>query len=178
MTREDILKLFPTATEEQIKSILGKHHEEVSAEKAKNKASAENEATIAELRKQLEDLQNKDLSDTDKLQKQIDDLTKQNQAANNTIKNMELKNSLLGKGISAEDADKFIEGLKADKFDAGILEGMINNAIAAKEKSDLKNTPNLGGANGGDSKSDAEKLVAGIYSSDKKQQDILSNYIK
>jgi len=177
MTREEILKLFPTATEEAIKALLNQHHEELNAEKAKNKSNADNEATIADLRKQLEDIQSKDLSDAEKLQKQIDDLTKQNQIANNTIKNMELKNSLLGKGISADDADKFIEGMKADKFDAGILEAMINNAAAAKEQANLKKTPNLGGTNGGNVKSDAEKLVEGLYSSDNQPKDILSNYM-
>ena len=176
MTREVILKLFPTATEEQITALLNQHHEELNAEKAKNKSNAENESTIAELRKQLEDIQNKDLSDAEKLQKQIDDLTKKNQIAESTIKNMELKNSLLGKGISAEDADKFIEGMKADKFDAGILETMINNAVAAKEQADLKKTPNLGGTNGGDNKSDAEKMVEGLFSSDDQPKDILSHY--
>lgn len=177
MTREDVLKLFPTATEEAIKAILNQHHEELNVEKSKNKASADNESTIANLRKQLEDMQSKDLSDAEKLQKQIDELTKQNQAANNTIKNMELKNSLLGKGISADDADKFIAGMSSDKFDAGILETMINNAIAAKEQADLKKTPNLGGSAGGDNKTAAEKMVEGLYTSDSTPKDILSNYI-
>lgn len=178
MTRESVLKLFPTATEDQIKALLNQHHEELSAEKAKNKASDDNEATIKELRKQIEEMQNKDLSDVEKMQKQIDELTKANQTANSTIRNMEMKADLLGKGISAEDADKFIEGMKAEKFDAGILESMIKNAVAEKEKADMKNTPNLGGTSGGEKKSDAEKFVEGLYSSENKPQDILSNYIK
>lgn len=181
MTREDVLKLFPTATEEQIKTLLNQHHSELDVEKSKNKANADNEATIKDLRKQIEDMQNKDLSDVEKLQKQIDELTSANQTANQTIKDMEMKNNLLGKGISAEDADKFIAGMKEDKFDAGILETMINNAVAAKEKADLHNTPNHGG-NGkseDDKKTDAEKLVSslGLASSENKSVDVISNYM-
>ena len=66
MTREDVLKLFPTATEEQIKTLLNQHHSELDVEKSKNKANADNEATIKDLRKQIEDMQNKDLSDAEK----------------------------------------------------------------------------------------------------------------
>lgn len=179
MTRDGILKIFPTATEEAIQTLLNQHHEELNEEiAAKDMASKENEATIKDLQKQLEALQNKDLSDAEKLQKQIDDLTKANQTANQTIENMEMKAELLGKGIAAEDADKFIAAMKADKFDASILETMINNAVAAKEKADLKNTPNLGGSAGeGGGNKVVEGIIKGLYSPDNKPQDILSNYI-
>lgn len=181
MTREDVLKLFPTATEEAISSMLNMHHTELNAEKEKVKPNTEDKEKIKSLTEQLEALQNKDLSDAEKLQKQIDDLTKANQTANQTIKDMETKNNLLSKGITAEDADKFIAGMKADNFDAGILETMINNAVAAKEKKDLQNTPNHGGAGGNpdDKKTDAEKLVSslGLGSSETKQSDVLSNYM-
>lgn len=181
MTREDVLKLFPTATEEAISSILNMHHTELNAEKEKVKPNTEDKEKIKSLTEQLEALQNKDLSDAEKLQKQIDDLTKANQTANQTIKDMETKNNLLSKGITAEDADKFIAGMKADNFDAGILETMINNAVAAKEKKDLQNTPNHGGSGGSadDKKTDAEKLVSslGLGSSDTKQSDVISNYM-
>ena len=181
MTRQDVLKQFPTATEDQITAILNMHNSELENEKAKNKADAGDKDKIKALEEQLEAIQNKDLSDAEKLQKQIDDLTKANQTANQTIKDMEMKNNLLGKGISAEDADKFIAGIKEDKFDTGILETMINNAVAAKEKADLKKTPNHGGSGGNpeDTKTDAEKLVTslGLASSSTKQNDVISNYM-
>ena len=179
MTRDEIVKLFPTASEEAISALLNMHHSELNAEKAKNKADASDKDTIKSLQEQLEALQNKDLTDSEKLQKQIDELTKANQTANQTIKNMEMKAELLGKGIAAEDADKFIAAMKADKFDASILETMINNAVAAKEKADLKNTPNLGGSAGEEvGNKVVEGIIKGLYSSDNKPQDILSNYIK
>lgn len=182
MTREDVLKLFPTATEEAISSMLNMHHSELEAEKAKVKPNNEDKEKIKSLTEQLEALQNKDLSDAEKLQKQIDDLTKANQTANQTIKDMETKNNLLSKGITAEDADKFIAGMKADNFDAGIIETMINNAVAAKEKKDLQNTPNHG-SSGSNSDNDSKKteslakeIASSISGETKTSSDIVNAY--
>ena len=179
MTRQDVLKLFPTASEDSITAILNMHNTEVENEKTKNKADAKDKETIKNLQEQLEALQNKDLSEVDKLQKQIDKLTADNEQATRTIRNMEMKTSIIGQGISAEDADQFIEQMGKDSFDAGILGEMIKNAVAKKEKDALHATPNPSGTKGGtDKRSDAEKLAATLYSGDNKQQDILSNYTK
>ncbi len=181
MTREDVLKLFPTASEEAISAILNMHHAELNAEKEKVKPNTEDKEKIKSLTEQLEALQNKDLSDAEKLQKQIDELTKANQTANQTIKDMETKNNLLSKGITAEDADKFIAGMKADNFDAGIIETMINNAVAAKEKKDLQNTPNHGASGNPDNESKkteslAKEIAGSISGETKTSSDIVNAY--
>lgn len=179
MTRQDVLKLFPTATEEAITSMLNMHNSEVETEKSKNKADAKDKETIKNLQDQLEALQNKDLTEVDKLQKQIDKLTADNEQAAKTIRNMEMKTAIINQGISADDADKFIEQMGKDSFDANVLGEIVKNAIAQKEKADLHNTPNPSGSKGGtDSRTDAEKLAATLYSGDEKPKDILSNYTK
>ena len=54
---------------------------------------------------------------------------------------------------------------------------MIKNAVAQKEKDALHSTPNPSGNKGkADNRSDAEKLVANLYSGENGPKDILSNY--
>lgn len=178
MTRQDVLKLFPTATEEAITQMLNMHNSELEGEKSKNKADAKDKETIKSLQEQIEALQNKDLTEVDKLQKQIDKLNAENQQATQTIRNMEMKTALLGQGLSTDDADKFIAQMGKDTFDASVLGEIIKNAIAQKEKDDLHKTPNPTGAKGGtDTRSDAEKLASSLYSNNSNApKDILSNY--
>ena len=60
MTRAEVIKLFPDATEEQISGILNAHHKEMDAEREKNKDAKDNAAKVAELQAQIEELSTKD----------------------------------------------------------------------------------------------------------------------
>ena len=180
MTRADVIKLFPDATEEQITSALNAFHKEIDEQRDKVKTTKdENAAKIAELQAQLEELNNKDLPDIEKIQKQLDKVQSDYDAAQKTIKNMELKNGLLGQGVSADDADKLIESMGAEKFDPTIIGTMIANAISAHDKERMLNTPDPSGAQGKvDTKSDAEKIAEAIYGgSSNKDSSVINNYL-
>ena len=180
MTRQDVIRLFPDATDEQISGILNAHHKEMDAEKEKTKDAKDSVAKVAELQAQIEELNNKDLTEIDKIQKQLDKVQDEYDKAQKTIKNMELKTSLLDQGVSGEDADKLIEAMSAEKFDASVIGTMIANAISAHDKEALKSTPDPSGAQGKpDTRSDAEKIVETMFSNNgsESKQSVISNYL-
>ena len=183
MTRADIMKAFPNATEEQINELLNKHHEELNQEKLKSKSSPDDKKTIEELTKQLEELQNKDLSESEKLQKEIADLTKKNEEATRQIKNMELKNSLLGKGFGEEDVDAYIKAINEGGDIASVLGKMRENVISAHDKERMENTPDPSG-NAGNNPDDetkkteelAKEIAGSISGETKTSADIVNAY--
>lgn len=180
MTRADVMTIFPTATEEQITQILNSHHNELSAEQTKVKNAKDAKAEeLAKLQAQLEELQSKDMPDIEKFQKQIEKLQGEYDKAQQTIKNMELKTSLLGQGLSEEDADNFINSMNGEKFDATVIGNIIKNAISKNEQSKLDGTPDpSGGGKKTETQTDAEKIAANLYGSATKDGgDILAHYI-
>ena len=98
MTRADVIKVFPNATEDQIDNILKSHHVELTAEKDKAKNLSNNSASeLAKAQEEVERLKKlAEENNSNDLQSQIDKLTKANEDAQRTIKNMELKAALLG----------------------------------------------------------------------------------
>ena len=179
MTRAEVIKLFPDATEEQISGILNAHHKEMDAEREKNKDAKDNAAKVAELQAQIEELSTKDAPEIENIQKQLDNMTAEYDKAQTTIKNMELKTSLLGQGISSEDADNLIAQMGAEKFDASVIGTIITNAISAHDKEKMQNTPDpTGGQGKPDIKSDAEKIAEAMFSGSPNQsQSVISNYL-
>ena len=180
MTRADVIKLFPDATEEQITSALNAFHKEIDDAKDKAKSVRdENAAKVAELQAQLDELNSKDDSELEKVQKQLDKLNGDYEKAQKTIRDMELKNGLLGQGVSEEDANKLIETMSADKFDPSVIGTLIANAISAHDKEKMTKTPDPSGAQGkADTRTDAEKIAEAMYgNSDKSNSSVISNYL-
>lgn len=184
MTRNDLMKISPNLTEEQITQILNEHHAELTAEKDKSKnlsnsANEELEKTKAEIErlKQLAEANN-----SEDLQSQVATLTQQYEDAQRTIKNMELKANLLGKGFSNDDVDSFIKTMNEGGNIADILGQMKDNAISAYDKARMENTPAPRGSGHTppDTKDEASKIVSKVYgdSSNKNSNDILANYKK
>lgn len=179
MTRADVIKLFPDATDDQITAVLNAHHKEMNEEKAKAKDLQDNAEKVAQLQAQLDELNNKDLSELDKIQKQLEKVQADYDGAQRTIKNMELKTGLLDQGITGEDADKLIEAMNADKFDTSVIGTMIANAISAHDKQKLLETPDPKGAQGKpDTRSDAEKIAEQMFKGSSEQKtSVISNYL-
>ena len=180
MTRADVIKLFPDATDEQITAVLNAHHKEIDAEKEKAKELKDNASKVAELQAQIEELNNRDLPDVEKIQQQLDKLKGDYEKAQKTIKDMELKNSLLGQGISEEDAQNLVTAMSAEKFDASVIGTVIANAISAHDKEKLLGTPDPAGKPGEfDKTSDAEKIAKAMFekTSGNSEKSVISNYL-
>lgn len=182
MTRADVIKVFPNATEDQINDILKSHHVELTAEKDKAKNLSNNSASeLAKAQEEVERLKKlAEENNSNDLQSQIDKLTKANEDAKRTIKNMELKAALLGKGFGVDDVDLYIKTMNEGGDIADVLGKMKENAISAHDKARLESTPapQGSGSTPPDTKDKASKLASGLYgdSSNKNTNDILANY--
>ena len=183
MTRQDVLKIFPTATEEAINAMLALHHAELNQEKEKAKDLKDTSKELEEAQKEIEELRKKAESGApDDWQAQLDKLTKANDDAQKTIKNMQLKNSLKEKGFSDDDADKFIKTMDEGGDIATVLGELKTNVIANYDKERMDKTPDPSGSKGKDdteSQDDASKLASGLVNDLKttEQANVLANYM-
>ena len=183
MTRQDVLKEFPNATESQIDSILKMHHAELQQEKEKNKDLKDTSKELEEAQKELEELRKKAESGApEDWQSQLDKLTKAYDESQKTIKNMQLKNSLKEKGFSDEDADKFIKTMDEGGDIASVLGELKTNVIANYDKERMDKTPDPSGGKGkegADNQDDASKLASGLVGDLKitEQANVLANYM-
>ena len=173
MTREDVKKIFPDATDEQITSFLNQSNSDVAKEKAKNQKLKEDAEKAKALETELEELKQQNMTDAEKAE-----LERQKEKATNEkrISDLEFalkasqKDALTGKitsifasagmkgdayagaikafsNMDAEDALK-----EAQAFVDGISEvnkSTLDTAKAAWEKEALENTPNPGGGKSG-----------------------------
>lgn len=172
MTREDVKKIFPDATDEQITSFLNQSNSDVAKEKAKAQKVKEQAEKADALEKELEDLKKQNMTDAERAElerqkekaaneKRISDLesalaTSQREALVGKITSIFATAGMKGdayvgaikafSNMNAEDALK-----EAQTFVDGISEvnkTTLDTAKAAWEKEALENTPNPGGGAG------------------------------
>ncbi len=149
MKREDVKAIFPNATDEEITKILNAHNSELATEKAATKkAIGERDG----LQKQINEASEAGKSDLEKLQGQIDALTRQFNAVSAENTTLKRTTALAGIGITGDDAAKLLETLNGDSTDFSVLGTILANrekaAVAAAEKKWLEGTP--GGGHGGE----------------------------
>lgn len=173
MTREDVKKIFPDATDEQITSFLNQSNSDVAKEKAKNQKLKEDAEKAKALETELEELKKQNMSEAERTElehqkekatneKRISDLesalkTAQKEALTGKITSIFASAGMKGdayvgaikafSNMNAEDALKeaqtFVDGISAENKIA------LDTAKAAWEKEALENTPNPGGGKSG-----------------------------
>ena len=189
MTREDVKKLFPDATDEQITSLLNQNNSEVAKEKNKAeklkadfdnlKASA---ADADELQKKIDELEQGQLSEVDKITKQLE---QSNQRVAELERSISISNQRVAAAekfkITAEQAGQVVKD--DGTFDMDLLGQIISeketNAVSEYEKKKLAETQNPSGVGGGspDGKSLATELaVASAKRAGTANDSILNNY--
>lgn len=181
MTREDVKKIFPDATDEQITSFLNQSNSDVAKEKAKNQKLKEDAEKAKTLETELEELKKQNMSEAEKAElerqkekaaneKRISDLesalkTSQKEALTGKITSIFASAGMKGdayagaiKAFSNMDAEDALK--EAHTFVDGISEAnksMLDTAKAAWEKEALEKTPNPGGGkSGGEPKKKSE----------------------
>ena len=173
MTREDVKKIFPDATDEQITSFLNQSNSDVAKEKAKNQKLKEDAEKAKALETELEELKKQNMSEAEKAElerqkekaaneKRISDLesalkTSQKEALTGKITSIFASAGMKGdayagaiKAFSNMDAEDALK--EAQTFVDGISEAnksILDTAKAAWEKEALENTPNPGGGKSG-----------------------------
>ena len=182
MTREDVLKLFPDATDEQITNLLNQNNSEVAREKGKADKYKADAQKADDLQKQLDELNSQNLSDIEKANAERDKALNSVSDLQNQIKTMQLKTGLAEQGIVGEQADKLIENLNSGNFDTSLLGQIISeknkSAIADYEKKNLHDTPNPYGGKGEPGKDEkpedvknAESIAFGTQSAEQSARD-------
>lgn len=173
MTREDVKKIFPDATDEQITSFLNQSNSDVAKEKTKAQKVKEQAEKADALEKELEELKQQNMTDAEKAElerqkekaaneKRISDLesalaTSQREALTGKITSIFASAGMKGdayagaiKAFSNMDAEDALK--EAQTFVDGISEvnkSTLDTAKAAWEKEALENTPNPGGGKSG-----------------------------
>lgn len=178
-------------TEEQISDLLNSIQAETkSANEKANKYKTDAEKA-AELQKQLDELNEKDLSEAEKANKALEAAQKQIAGLTATSFKSEAKAILKGAGIADEDMEELLQGLVADTLETTqaranalvkVMSGKIDSAIKAHDKETLNSTKTPDGNKGGsetektEAEVTAESIGKSIGESAKTASSILSQY--
>ena len=172
MTREDVKKIFPDATDEQITSFLNQSNSDVAKEKAKNQKLKEDAEKAKALETELEELKKQNMSEAERTElehqkekatneKRISDLESALKAAQKDALTGKITSIFASAGMKGDayagaikafsnmDAEDALK--EAQTFVDGISEvnkSTLDTAKAAWEKEALEKTPNPGGGTG------------------------------
>ena len=173
MTREDVKKIFPDATDEQITSFLNQSNSDVAKEKAKNQKLKEDAEKAKALETELEELKKQNMSEAERTElehqkekatneKRISDLESALKAAQKDALTGKITSIFANAGMKgdayagaikafsnmdAEDALKEAQNF-VDEI-SEINKSTLDTAKAAWEKEALEKTPNPGGGKSG-----------------------------
>lgn len=184
MTRDELKALG--LEDEQIEKIMASHGKDIQSEKAKAEKFKEDAKKALDLQKQLDDLNNQNLSDIEKANKIAEDAKAETEGLKATIAKMEQMQELAKLGIVGEQAEALMKDGKLDFATLGqIISDREKAAATAKEDEIANNSTNPGGGSVGnpdaDEKTEAEKIATEIGKSlggaDKTSSDIISSYL-
>lgn len=173
MTREDVKKIFPDATDEQITSFLNQSNSDVAKEKAKAQKLKEDAEKAKALETELEELKKQNMSEAERTElehqkekatneKRISDLESALKAAQKDALTGKITSIFASAGMKGDayagaikafsnmDAEDALK--EAQTFVDGISEvnkSTLDTAKAAWEKEALEKTPNPGGGKSG-----------------------------
>ena len=184
MTREDVLKLFPEATDEQITNLLNQNNSEVAKEKNKVSQYKAKADKADELQTQLDEIQAGNLTELEKANKALE-------TANQQIADLQKSNAIRDQReaamtnfkITAEQAKTVVkDDGSLDYTELGkIMSEKETAAAQAKEQEIAKHQDIPGGGSnkgGADNKTNAEKIAESLISNAPKNNDVLSHYIQ
>jgi len=188
MTREDIKKQFPDATDEQISAILNINGTDIEGAK-KNNVDPKVLKQLQEESAAYKKLQEAGLTDEEKIQKALKDAQEAKVSFAKQVSKLEVEKILVAAGIAEEDYKDLIGGIvtedaEASKKQANAISAMLKKQKEATEKTlkeqlmDKTRLPGGNGGNGGADKSQAEKLAEKLYGNGgEKKDDIINNYL-
>lgn len=183
MTREQA-KQFLTSlgieepTDEQVSNYLNSVSGEVNKEKEKAEQYKNDANKVKELQKQLDDINKQNMTDIELANKERDDAIKTVNELNAKVKRMEMKSGLAEKGIIGDDAEKLLDSLAGGSIDLEVLgqiisakqEDAVNKKVAELSAGTIP--PNGGGLDKDNQKTDADKMIENVASSLKGSNDI------
>lgn len=193
MTREDIKKEFPDATEEQITALLNINGNDIETWKKKVPKKAEYEELLRKAG-EYDKLEEAGLTDEEKVQKALEEAENAKAEFAKKTNRLDAEKILVGAGLSEEDYKDLIDGIVSDDADttksmatnlANLITKQKESAIqkTKEELMDGTHTPGGNGGSGGSGggeKTDAEKfaesLLEGKETDSQSADDIIGNY--
>lgn len=174
MTKEDVLKIFPNATAENIANILNCVDTEVAVAK-KSRISDEDLTKLKEKAKKFEEMEAEKLTADEKLKKLLAE-AEQSKTENLLLLNRtKAISELAAAGLAEEDYKDIIDGIVYPDEEKTINLAKSMAALISKKKSDyetelkdekMKNMPKPDGGgvppDGGEEKTEAERFAEGI----------------
>lgn len=148
MTREDVLKLFPDATAEQITQLLNRTNAEVVREKEKGEKYKAEAQKTADLQAQLDEINTKNMTDAEKSAKALEEANKRIAELEKAQAVAKLKSDVIDKfKVSTEQANLIIKEDGSMDMDAlgQIIADKETAAAQAKEQEIARNATNPGG---------------------------------
>lgn len=186
MTREQVLSLFPDATDEQVTSLLNNYQGELAKVKGKAEQHKVDAARISELEAQLESINQANMSEVEKANALLEKANQRVSDLEAQIRDAELKKSFAEQGIVGENADKLVASIKSGQFDTALLGQIIaektSAAVSAKEAELMASAPNPSGtvASQSEPKTEAEKAISNIIKNggdaNKHADDVIANF--
>ena len=182
MKREDLVSMG--LTDEQIEKVMAENGKDVQSANAKaNKNNAELERLKA-IEKEYEDLKGQSMSEAERNAKALEDAQKKIAELEKTQAIASQRTSAAEKfKISAEQAKLVVKDDGSIDYDAlgKIIADKETAAAQAKEKEIAKGSTPPGnggtGSNSSDTKTEAEKIAAGLIENQNTKNDILKHYI-
>lgn len=142
MTRDEVKKLFPEATDEQISSLLSSHHNELNKLKDDNR-------TLKEKADKFDAAEREKLSKEEQLNKLLEDANKAKAENLRLLNRTKAAAKLAAAGLSEEESAPILDGFVSDNEEQTIgfaealakVIGVTSERAAAKEKQSLLQTP-------------------------------------
>lgn len=163
MKREDVKQKLISwgieePTDEQISDYLATINKETKSAEDKALHYRAEAERVKDLEKELKELNDANLSETEKQTKAVEEANAEIAKLRQTVKQMELTKSLAEIGIVGDDAEGLFENGELNTAKLGeILSSREKNAVAAYQKETLNNTPSpQGGKNEDDVKPEVE----------------------
>ena len=170
MTREDVKKQFPEATEEQITAILDINGADLSAAK-KNNIDPKELKRLQGIETEYKKLQDANLTDAEKIQKALKEAEDSKNEFAKKSNRLDVEKILVAAGLTEDDYKDLIDGIVSEDAEKSktMANGMVAMLTKQKEAAIQKTKEELmdgtggsggaGGAGGEDKKTEAEKFA-------------------
>ena len=168
-------------TDEQINDYLAQISKEIKSSEEKAARYKEDSLRVKELTKELDDLKGQNMTEVEKLQKELEDTTKRLSMSEKAVKDMQMKASLAEIGIVGEDSEGlFGEDGSLNTAKLGeILSAREKNAVATYQKQALDSTPSPSGGKDDEPDKPYKEIVESVVASHKAKSgaaDIVNAY--
>lgn len=191
MTRDDIKKFFPDATDEQITNLLNQHNGEIQSERGKSEKDKAELTRLKAVEREYGEFKNKNLTDAEKLEKERQDLADEKSRYTKAMNRIEVEKVLVQAGLTDADYKDAIDTMVTEDKDASVklanwfsttIKTKADIAAKAKEKALMDHLGDQGGQGGQtppEQKTEAEKFAETAAKSlgGAKTTEILNTYI-